>query len=179
MAFRFIERTRGPGLHGRFGFEFMNQVKSVQLSLVIPVVAGSGGKRKRVLDIVGICVGVARARRFRMSAFCRHATVSCQSRPYLSATVGASECRIARRACMGKRYAALVKHRGTRMMTRCRSIVGVDFGGESRRASVLTGRDFQLGTAICMISVARRRMAEADAGAVITMATIAAMSLTA
>lgn len=80
---------------------------------------------------------------------------------------------------MGERHAALVKYRGTRVMTRCRAIAREAFGSGFREVSALTGRDFQLGTAICMISVARRRMAEADVGAVIMTATVAAMSLTA
>ena len=178
-AFRFIERTRGPGLPGRFGFEIVNHVKSMRLSLVIPVFAGIGGQRKRVVDIVGIGLRIAGARCFRMRAFCERPSAACQNRPYQSAAVSARECRIARSVCMGERYAAPIKHGGTRVMTRCRSIVGGIFGSGFREVSVLTGRDFQLGTAICMISVARRRMAAADAGAVIMTATGAAMSLTA
>ncbi len=168
---------------GRFDVGIPRGVKPVGLPLAVPVIVGvaigDGRQNKCIVAIADIGHRVACMPGFVIPAFARGHSVFRQCGFQLPRTGSVHERPIAWCVHMGERHAALVKHCGAPGMARGRSTVMAGLAVGFRRASVLTVYDFQLGTAICMISVARRRMAAAEAGAVTITAIVAAMSLTA
>lgn len=177
--FCFARRKGWLALTRRFGIDVERREKLVRSPLTVAVIVGIDCARELTQVVVDIIRDVARVLGIKMISVFRDHAGACERNSHLSGAGCTRGRRIAPSARVAKFHEALVQHRGWCATARSQATVVVVRDGGGRRTWASTGRDLQLGTAICMISVARRRMAEPDVGAVTITAIIAAMSLTA